>query len=159
MHDKLIIRDIWIGGFTKDQLIEELKREGINVNEYASMIMNHQGFETLQKREKVRTCEISVGDLGFEEGAVAAEIYIRATEYGLRLCPVELGPNMRLQYLDQPIQPPKGNWLTIAMQELSEDPEFPKGFYLRRLEDGYWLRGYKASTDYLWKPEDRFIFI
>ena len=41
----------------------------------------------------------------------------------------------------------------------SDKPGFTQGFYLRRREDGFWLRGYKASLDYLWDPTDRFIFV
>ena len=88
-------------------------------------------------------------------------MYQKAKEFGLKYCPPELGLYMRLQYIDfdQPIDPPTGNWQNIAMEKLSDDSDFPNGFYMRRREDGFWVRGYRASPEYLWDPNDRFIFL
>ena len=49
---------------------------------------------------KLKTVELTLRDLGFSEGATAAQISERASELGLELCPLELGPHLRLQYLD-----------------------------------------------------------
>ncbi|WP_312016512.1 hypothetical protein [Bradyrhizobium liaoningense] len=56
---------------------------------------------------------MSVAELGFQ-GATASlrEIYARAQELGFALAPPETAPQLRLQYLDQPI----GEFLIIAMQ-------------------------------------------
>lgn len=159
--DKLIFREIWIGGVSKDDLLQNLEKYHIGINEFGLKIISHNDFTTSPDRQKLQTVEISVGDLGFTNGATIKEIYQKADDFGLNLCPPELGPHMRLQYLDpnQPIDPDKGNWQTIAMKEFSDDVDFPKGFYLRRREDGFWLRGYRTSSDFLWDPTDRFIFI
>lgn len=159
--DELIFREVWIGGALKEELLQKLEENQIGVNELGLKIINHQSFKTSSVKEKVQIVEMSVGDLGFLDGATTSEVYQKAQEIGLRLCPAELGPHMRLQYIDttQPIDPPKGNWQSIAMKELCLEPDFPQGFYLRRREDGFWLRGYRASFDFLWKPSDRFIFL
>jgi hypothetical protein len=90
-----------------------------------------------------------------------------AAEYGLDLCPLELGPHLRLQYREQPEgylglpvrqhQAPSGA-ITIASAPLSDDDTVPKGFYLRRIQGVLWLRGYRAGADHNWEPDDHFIF-
>lgn len=72
-----------------------------------------------------------------------------------------------MQYLDQPEicstnisegnKAPSGS-ITIASAALTEDNEFPKGFYLRRINDKLWLRGYLADDLHIWSPQDLFIF-
>jgi hypothetical protein len=55
-------------------------------------------------------------DLGFgEDGATVQEIYARALQIGLELCPAEVGPILRLNYLDQPV----GEFLNIAMRPIA----------------------------------------
>jgi hypothetical protein len=83
------------------------------------------------------------------------------------LCPLELGPHLRLQFTDQPEgslgQPvsqncaPPGS-LTVASAPLAQDDETPKGFYLRRIEGVLWLRGYRSWPGHIWSPQDMFVF-
>ena len=49
-----------------------------------------------------RTVELTVSDLGFPDGATTAQDFKKASQLGLELCPLELGPYLRLEYLDQP---------------------------------------------------------
>ena len=91
----------------------------------------------------------------------------RSAELGLSLCPLELAPHLRLQYLDQPEgysghppsqhRAPPGS-ITVASAQLSEDDDLPKGFYLRRIEGVLWLRGYRCGAEHIWSPEDHFVF-
>lgn len=111
--------------------------------------------------------ETSVEGLGFARGAAMGEILARAGRLGLGLCPLELGPWLRLEYLDQPEgnagqparpgQAPAGA-ITIVSAALVEDDGFPKGFYLRRIDGVLWLRGYLSGPAHVWSPDDRLIF-
>lgn len=97
-----------------------------------------------------------------------AEIVTQAETLGLGLCPMELGPHLRLQYLDQPEgywgqpervhQPPSGS-ITIASEPLSDDHNIPKGFYVRRIKGELWLRGYRSGPGHVWQPDDHFLFV
>lgn len=157
----MIYQNIWIGGSSRYELLQKLHESKVHLNEYAHTLINHRAFEPLPAREKIKTVEISVCELGLPDGAITEEIYQKAQVLGFKLCPAELAIYLRLQTLDpaQPIDPAKGNWRTVAMQTLSDDPDFPRGFYLRHREDGFWLRGYRASSDHKWDPADRFIFV
>jgi hypothetical protein len=58
---------------------------------------------------------LSAADLGVpEDGASIRDIYQRANAIGLELCPPDLGPALRLTYLDQPL----GEFLHIAMRPM-----------------------------------------
>lgn len=163
-----IIRVIEVGGLTKSQLFKKLEQHSILMNDYAKMLFADDNFTTSDLTYSLKTVELTVRGLGFPEGATTAQIFKRAKEIGLDLCPLELGPHLRLQYLDQPEgsmgkpsfqhQAPYGS-ITIASDILTEDENFPKGFYLRRIDGLLWLRGYRAGQQHVWKSDDHFIFL
>lgn len=162
------ILSVNLGGLMKSELLEELARNAISMNVSAERLFASDHFTTSETRYSVTTVELTLCNLGFPRGATIAEIYERAGQLGLGLCPLELGPHLRLQYHDQPEghlgkpvrrhQAPYGS-ITIASEILSEEEDFPKGFYLRRIEGVLWLRGYRSWPGHVWEPDDHFIFV
>lgn len=161
-----ITRKIEIGGLTKLELIRKLRRQSISLNEYAEILLSNDKFTTSKTKYNLKTVELTIRNLGFPEGVTLPQINKRAEELGLDLCPLEVGPHIRLDYLDQPEgstgnlsrgQAPSGS-ITIATEKISEDDDFPRGFYLRKINGVLWLRGYIADDLHVWKTEDRFIF-
>jgi len=162
-----ITRIVEIGGQTKYELIEKLHQASISMNEYGEMLLKDDHFTVSNTKYSLQTVELTIGDLGFSEGATTPQIYIKAKELNLELCPLELGPYLRLSYLDQPEvfsgisvkqhQAPSGS-ITIASEALSKDEDFPKGFYIRRINGVLWLRGYRADHLHVWNNDDHFIF-
>jgi hypothetical protein len=159
-------RTVEVGGLTKWELIEKLKKTSILINEFGERLLADDKFTTSETKYILQTVELTVENLGFPDGATTDQIFNRAKELGLELCPIELGPYLRLDYLDQPEgssgklpkhQAPSGS-ITIASEILTEDDDFPKGFYLRRINGVLWLRGYLADHLHVWNPEDHFIF-
>jgi hypothetical protein len=162
-----ITRTVQVGGLTKSELIEELQRNAISMNESAERLFANEHFTTSATRYSLMTVELTIRDLGFPQGITIAQMYARAAALDLGLCPLELGPHLRLQYLDQPEgywgqpvrqhQAPSGS-ITIASEKLTEDNDFPKGFYLRCIQGVLWLRGYRSEPGHIWEPDDHFIF-
>lgn len=162
-----VVRTVTVGGLTKSELMEKLQRNAIAMNESGARLFTSDPFKTAVTRYTVTTVELTVRDLGFPQGAAIAEIYARAKALGLALCPIELGPHLRLQYRDQPEgawgkpvrqhQAPYGS-ITIASEQLTEADDFPRGFYLRRIEGVLWLRGYRSGPEHVWEADDHFIF-
>lgn len=162
-----ITRTVEVGGLTKSQLIQKLQQNSILINEYGERLLADDKFTTSDTKYSLQTVELTVRDLGFPDGATLAQIFNRATELVLDLCPLELGPHLRLKYLDQPEaysgdplqrqQAPSGS-ITVASKIVTEDDEFPKGFYLRRMNGELWLRGYRCDQQHVWNPDDHFIF-
>ncbi len=160
-----ITRTVDVGGLTKSELIQELQRNSISMNVSAERLFADDRFITSDTSYKLKTVELTLRDLGFPGGATAAQTFERASEVGLELCSLELGPHLRLQYLDQPAgfyfdkaYIPGSGAITIASKKVSEDDRFPNGFYLRRLDDGLWLRGYRATSDWVWHAGHHLIF-
>ncbi|WP_249872682.1 helicase [Oceanobacillus saliphilus] len=163
----VITRTIEVGGLTKLQLIQKLQQHSILMNEYGERLLSDEKFTTSETKYSLKTVELTVSDLGFHNGATMPQIFKRVSETDLELCPLELGPHVRLEYLDQPEgytgnlsqqhQAPSGS-ITIASEIVSEDDDFPKGFYLRKINGVLWLRGYIADHLHVWNPGDRLIF-
>lgn len=158
-------RSLEIGGIRKEELIEKLKKSSVSMNDYAQQLLTDPSFPISETAEKVATVELAVKNLGYPDGATTDIIYHKVKEIGLELCPLELAPHLRLTYLDQVEyqsstrnRAPIGS-VTVASQPLRDQDHFPKGFYLRKINEVLWLRGYLADGMHIWSPEDRFVFM
>lgn len=166
-NSSYITRTIELGGRTKEQLVQSLREKSIQLNEYGEKLLQDEKFTTTETKYSLETVELTVASLGYPEGATTNQIFTKAMELNFQLCPLELAPYLRLEYLDQPEanvgiaekrqQAPTGS-VTIATEKLTNDVNFPNGFYLRRMNGELWLRGYVADDEHIWNPEDHFIF-
>jgi hypothetical protein len=143
-----------IGGKTKEKLRQELEEQKINVSGYAQEMIQSKYFTTQNNKEQITLVRLKVRDLGFTNGATTQEIYDKAKQLGLDLCPAEIGPNLRLQYIDQPL----GEWFFVAMEQIRDRGGFPNVFNLERDGDGLWLFDIWANPGYRWNPVDEFAF-
>lgn len=143
-----------IGGKDKNQLLKELKQKKIDVSDWAKQMMDNKNFTTSKKPEKIILMRLTVKDIGFPDGATTQEIYNRVKELGLELCPAETGPNLRLNYLDQPL----AEWFWIAMKQITDSGGDPGMFGLDRVAGGLWLDGSWASPGSGWDSGSRFVF-
>ena len=161
-------RSVTVGGTTKPELLQLLASHGVQWNAMATRLLDDARFTTAPSSTTLRTWETSVGELGLASGATIDAILARAEAHGLMPGPLELGPHLRLQLLDQSearvdhVQPrhqaPPGS-LTVASIPLSNDEDFPCGFYLRRIDGTLWLRGYRSWSGHRWSLADRFVFV
>jgi hypothetical protein len=160
-------RVIYVAGRSGAELLEDLKKSGVEINELGLRLLSSTAFKTPATRRPLVTAELTVRNLGLPHGARISEIFKNATDLGLSLCPMELGPYFRLQYLDQPEgffwQPtyrhraPPGS-VTVASDSPAEDADFPKGFYLRCIKGVLWLRGYRSDAQHVWDSDDHLVF-
>jgi hypothetical protein len=158
---------VCIGGTPKNELLAQLERANVLLNGAAQALFADGRFTTSSVSFSLNIVQFSVVELGFSNGATFAEVIARARVSSLTTCPLELGPHLRLDFIDQPEGAigmpaskncaPHGS-VTIASEPLSEDDETPKGFYLRRIEGDLWLRGYRSWASHLWSPKDVFVF-
>lgn len=145
------VRELRVGGVSKDALLRRLDEHSVSLNDYARALFADDGFKTSSRARVVRVAFTSLPEMGLPDGGTFDEILRRAAEVGLEPCPLEVAPHLRLDYLDQPVGP----YLTVASRRLRPDPSTPNGFYLRRREDGLWLRGYRASPDHVYAADFR----
>ncbi len=154
------------GGYTKPELIQKMKENKILLNVLAEKLIASDYFEVSKECYQAKIVELAVKDFDFVNGATTSQLFSKAANLKLQLCPLELAPYIRLAYFNQgegydahqlKNQAPNGS-ITIASEILSEDLDVPKGFYLRRIQGNLWLRGYIADEEHVWNPNDHFIF-
>jgi hypothetical protein len=98
---------------------------------------------------------LSVKDLGFPKGATLQQIYDRAIlEFGLCLCPAEVGPQLRLQYPNQPDE----EWLIVAMEAITDLVGDLFVFSVIRSDSGLWLSADWDYPDNVWDGANHFVF-
>ena len=93
--------EVEIGGLGRGVLLDRLRAEGIQLNDAAEALFADRRFETGSRTEVIAIVSVSVAELGFDEGATYRQLTARALESGLAECPLELGPHLRMQFLDQ----------------------------------------------------------
>jgi hypothetical protein len=157
-----------LGGVGKTELLRQLRETGVQLNPLALQLFSLSAFETSTELNRVAVEVVSVKDLGLSEGGTFGDITVTAEKHGLLLCPLELGPHLRLAYRNQeegsigkaPTKncAPPGS-VTIASAPVSTDEDLPRGFYLRVIEGTLWLRGYRSWPGHISSPQDHFAFV
>lgn len=147
-------KNIIIGGIPKGTLIRQLSDAGIKFNDYALALFELPEFELPNQQTCIDLVKVSLPQIGLSTPSVFDVIVNQATSQGYSLCPLAVAAYLRLEYMEQP----EGPYLTIASKSPVVDPNFPNGFYLRSFENSLWLRGYRASADYLFPAESEFVF-
>jgi len=85
-HCPTVNRVVPIGGLTKGELLAQLQRNAILLNEAAEQLFASPHFTTAATPRTCTTVELTVRDLGFPHGAITATIYAKAAALGLGLC-------------------------------------------------------------------------
>lgn len=158
---------VLVGELNKIQLRQALRESNIQLNQAAEdLFLDHRFVPAIDALE-IEIKAISVLELGFVKGATYPRLAAGAAKLGLSECPLELGPYLRLQFLQQSEicakqpsssgQAPQGA-ITIASRPLCEEDTVPKGFYLKNTGGTLWLRGYWSDFEHSWSPHDIFIF-
>jgi hypothetical protein len=150
-----VFKEITIGGISKKRLFERLSEAGIQFNQYAKILFEHPNFLPTANAENVELVKVSLPVLGLEDSCSLQDFSNRASELGLKLCPLYLAAFLRLEYLNQP----EGRYLTVASLQPDKDENFPNGFYLRNYENALWLRGYRADGFSGWPENNEFVFM
>src|SRR5262245_18299039 len=128
----------------------------IAVGDWADEILGRPAFPFTKSKAKVDLVVLWVTDLGFaKKGASLRDIYTRALALGLELCPAEVGPVLRLNYLNQPI----GEFLRIAMRPIARYSGELVDFTLANGGAGFLLVGGDARPEVVLAGAARFVFV
>jgi hypothetical protein len=151
-----------IGGVDKAGLLARLKAQQVALNEHAQTLFASDLFVVAEIARDIRVCEVSVAELGLPAGGTWQALIDAAAVRGLKPCPMETATHLRLVLTDQREdasdaltgagRAPAGA-LTVISPPLLQDADFPRGFYLRRLDGVDWLRGYRSDDAHVWLPE------
>ncbi|OGG49159.1 hypothetical protein A3G63_01095 [Candidatus Kaiserbacteria bacterium RIFCSPLOWO2_12_FULL_52_8] len=131
------------------------EEQGMRVGNWAQQLLESADFKVIGERQQVDLVEVFVRSLGFTTATRYDQICSRAKELGLELCPAEVGPQLRLQYKDQPL----GEYLIVAMKAISVRDGHPRVFTVDRGGGGLWLSADRGRPDGEWGPGHRFVFL
>lgn len=112
---RIITIKLGTGLRSADDFRQAIVQAGMKFSESCDIISKPE-FErsVIPQETEVDLAVLSLSELGFESGETLEEIYRKAKELGLELCPAEVGPQLRLQYKNQP----RNEKLNIAMDPI-----------------------------------------
>jgi hypothetical protein len=127
----------------------------IRIGDSADEILGRPAFPYARTKTGVELAVLSAADLGVEsDQSSLAEVYQRAREAGLELCPAEVGPQLRLDYRNQPL----GEALDIAMEPVATYSGDPTMLTLANWGTGLLLIGRDGRPESMVFRKSRFVF-
>lgn len=106
-----------LGGYGKNWFLGELERKGVWVASRIEFLLKHANFTW--ERGPTRLVRVYASQLGFSQTTSRADIYKQAQLHGLGICCRDVGPLLRLQYLDQPF----GETLIVGSEPIFDDED------------------------------------
>jgi hypothetical protein len=137
-----------------DSYRDALDAAKMKIGDAADEILGRPAFHYVKEKTEVELTLVSVAELGVESESRLSEIYRRATQLGLALCPPEVGPQLRLDYRDQPV----GESLLIAMEPVKTYYGDPTILALMNFGSGPALVGSDGRLESVVSGYLRFVF-
>lgn len=153
----LVWRKVNVGTFTNTAaLIHALKAANCGIGDLANKILMPHSITFNGTKTELGLVAPSVAELGLRaEQTPIKQIYKQAIRLGFQLATPEIGPQLRLQYFDQP----PGEFLNVAMEPI----ETPGGehviFVVANGGAGLLLLGDDVSANRTFYRASRFLFV
>ncbi|MEZ0037060.1 hypothetical protein ABIF68_007430 [Bradyrhizobium japonicum] len=129
---------------------------GCNIGGLAAEVLARPAFAVSSSKMDVELVVVSAVQLGFKTDSVPlAVIYARARQLGFELAAAEVGPQLRLQYLDQPM----GEFLIVGMQPIKTWSGEPVVLNVANGGAGLILIGQDGRDDAEIPATSRFLFV
>jgi len=161
VHKSGVVGTVWktitLGNFANSfALRNALDAGGCGIGDLAEQIIARPAFTLAPTRTVVDLVAAPAAEFGLTaESAALGDIYARAEKLGLSLAPAEVGPELRLQYLDQPI----GEFLRIGMKPITTWNGDPVIFVVANGGAGLILIGQHTSADTQIPTSQVFLFV
>ncbi len=143
------------GLVTPDDFYRELIDNGFRTSDSSKDIFGKPSFVTSDIETLVDLVLISSSDIGLKNGATRKNFYNRVYELGLELCPPELGPQLRLQYPDQP----HDELIIIGMEPIVGRGGHLNIFGLSHDDSGCWINAYISHPNNWYDTTRHFVFV
>ena len=150
-------KTIAVGTFRNSfALINALDAAGCSIGDSAEEILARPAFTLGAAKRNVELFAVSAAALGFRSGTASlGEIYARAQQLGFGLAAAEIGPQLRLQYLDQPL----GEFLILGMAPIRTWNGEPVILTVANGGAGLILIGQDGSAEAQIPVASRFLFV
>jgi hypothetical protein len=152
-----IWRTLRIGAHENMQALRDaLRRKRCRIGEIAGEALDQMPVAKNKASVILDLSVLSIAELGFDrKGASFADVYARARMLGLELCPAEVGPQLRLTYMNQPL----GEFLHVAMEPIVTRGGSPVVFVLANGGEGLLLISSEGQPDLMLPSTVRFVFV
>ena len=149
-------KTIKIGTFANSfALLNALDAAGCGIGGLAEEVLARPAFTVGNAKTNVELFAVSAAELGFRtDTAPLADIYARAQQLGFGLAAAEVGPQLRLQYSDQPM-----GELLIAMEPIKTWTGVPVILSVANGGAGLALIGRDGSAAAEISVKSRFLFV
>ena len=136
-------------------LLRALNAAGCGIGNSAQEVLARPSFTLSAQKTNVKLFAVSAAELGFlTDTASLTDVYARAQQLGFKLSAAEVGPQLRLQYFDQPI----GEFLIIGMEPIRTWAGEPVILNVANGGAGLILIGQDGSADAQISVASRFVF-
>jgi hypothetical protein len=135
-----------------DAYRDALETARIKIGDAADEILGRPAFQYSTSKTELQLVRVSASGLGMHIKSNLSDVYRLARKFGLTLCPGEVGPQLRLDYRDQPVN----EVLDIAMEPVAT--YYGELTILSLMNQGLALVGSDGRPDVIVAPTKRFIF-
>ena len=140
----------------KSALLAALDAAWCGIGNAAQDIFARPGFTLSRSKTKLDLVVVSVVELGLSEETSSLEnIYSRAHGLGLALAPADTGPQLRLQYFDQPV----GEFLYVGMEPIKAKRGDANIFIVANGGAGLLLLGQDVRPNVQFFQSSQFVFV
>ena len=154
---KILIKEIEIPTEEKtpEQYEKELTARGFTVGDWGKDILYKADLKQGLGR-KIKIIIPTVASLGFPKGSTRQEIQNAARELGIGLKPLppRVGPELRLQYADQP----NGEYVLVDMENILGRDGHPRVFGVSCARGERWLSAHGGKAGNVWDGHFRWAF-
>jgi hypothetical protein len=122
-----------------------ITKEGKRVEVFVMRILGRKGVVIADELTHVKLVNVSAAEMGMTGTITFKDFCDRAAQYGLKLCPAEVGPQLflQLQYFDQL----PDEQVIVAMHPIEDHEGTPFFFSVERQSSGSALLVYCVSPD------------
>lgn len=139
---------------TANDFRRALETDGFKIGKWANDIIGRPSFTVATQKTEIELIRVCTAELGFNNGATCGDIYRQALRLGLKPCPNEVAPQLRLQYNNQP----NDECLNIAMEPIIDFDAYPRIFSVQRHCEKF-LYSCCGSPGYFWDNNSQWIFV
>ncbi len=139
-----------------DEFRGALESNGFRIGDLANDILGRPAFIAATKEIEVDLYVLTAAELtGKSKGGTTVEIFAGAARLGFQMCPAEVGPQLRLQYKDQP----EREQLFIGMESVADSFRYLHVFLVEHDDSSLWLSGDGGDPGTFWDGHDRWVFL
>jgi hypothetical protein len=133
--------------------VKDLEDAGCAVSGRAKDILKKVKFS--KEKKTLNLVCLTPKELGFSNTPTIEELFKKGQEDGYELCPAEVGPLLRLAYVDQPMN----EWMCVVMKPITSSDGRPRVFSVERYSVASWLETRWTDPDYRWFLGTWFVFV